>query len=45
MIRSPADWPVQTLTPNDEIPKWWRTGRNGQRPSVISSIASRRVSS
>src|SRR5215210_6339552 len=43
MIRSPALRPVQVLTPNEVIPKWWRTGRKAQRPSVSSSISSRRA--
>src|SRR5215470_3018179 len=41
MIRSPALEAVHVLTPNAWIPKWWRTGRQGSRPSVISSISSR----
>src|SRR5215210_8665543 len=43
MILSPALRPVQVFTPNDVIPKWWRTGRNGQRPSLSSSISSSRA--
>src|SRR4051794_18684212 len=43
MILSPASRPVQALIPNDVMPKWWRTGRQGSRPSVISSMSSRRV--
>src|SRR3954451_15818053 len=43
MIRSPAARPVQALTPNDEMPKCWRTGRHGSRPSVISSMSSSRA--
>jgi hypothetical protein len=40
MTRSPAAAAVQVFTPNDVMPKWWRTGRHGSRPSVISSISS-----
>src|SRR5215210_6711142 len=43
MIRSPAFWPVQALTPNELMPKWCRIGRQGQRPSSTSSISSRRA--
>ncbi len=43
MIRSPAAWPVHAFTPNDVMLKCARTGRHGQRPSVISSISSRWV--
>jgi hypothetical protein len=28
------------LTPNDVMPKWNRIGREGTRPSLISSISS-----
>ena len=41
MIRSPASRAVHALTPKDVMPKWCRTGRYGQRPSVSSSISSR----
>src|SRR6185312_15494971 len=37
-MRSPAAWPVHVLTPKDVMWKWWRTGRQGWRPSVISAI-------
>src|SRR4051794_4609860 len=43
MILSPASRPVQALIPNDVMPKWWRTGRQGSRPSVTSSMSSRRA--
>src|SRR3954454_24925301 len=43
MIRSPASLPVHALTPNAVIPRWWRTGRHGERPSVTTSISSRVV--
>ena len=39
MIRSPTSGAVQALTPNDVMPKWCLTGRNGSRPSVSSSSA------
>src|SRR5919204_4494314 len=41
MILSPALRPVHALIPNDVMPKWWRTGRQGQRPSLISPISSK----
>ena len=40
MILSPASFAVKEFAPNDVIPRWWRTGRHGQRPSWISSISS-----
>src|SRR4051795_9996137 len=43
MILSPASRPVHALIPNDVMPKWWRTGRQGSRPSLISSMSSRRA--
>src|SRR5829696_6980716 len=43
MIRSPAFSPVHSPTPNDVIPKWWRTGRQGHLPSSITSMSSRCV--
>src|SRR5262245_24403469 len=41
MMRAPASRAVQALIPKDVIPTWWRTGRQGQRPSSTSSISSR----
>src|SRR5215207_1008728 len=43
MILSPGSRPVQALIPNDVMPKWWRSGRHGSRPSLISSMSSRRA--
>src|SRR4051812_24942317 len=43
MMRSPTSRAVQALTPKDVMPKWCRTGRNGSRPSVTSSISSSRA--
>jgi hypothetical protein len=43
MMRSPASRPVHALMPNAVMPKWCRTVRNGQRPSLTSSISSSRA--
>src|SRR5436190_15998942 len=43
MMRSPASLAVNAFTPKDVMPRWWRTGRHGQRPSSISSISPRRA--
>jgi len=37
--RSPTSRPVQALMPKDVMPKRYRIGREGQRPSLISSIS------
>jgi hypothetical protein len=39
ITRLPAFDAVDAMIPKVWIPKWWRTGRNGSRPSSISSIS------
>src|SRR5690349_20123343 len=41
MIRSPGLRAVHELMPNELMPRLWRTGRKGARPSSISSISVR----
>src|SRR5262249_30583242 len=43
MILSPASCPVQALIPNEVMPEWWRTRRQGERPSLISPTSSSRA--